>query len=46
MAIKQVIEVYEMLETPKIDPDEIKDFFLARGLDESEIEMQKIKDIL
>jgi len=43
MAFKQVIEVYELLETPKIDPNEIKDYFFARGLDKSEIEIQQIK---
>lgn len=44
MALKQVIEVYELLETPRIEPAVIKDFFLVRGLGESEIEMQKIKE--
>ncbi len=44
MAFKQVIDVYELLETPRIEPNEIKDFFVAQGLDESEIEMQKIKE--
>ncbi len=44
MALKQVIEVYELLETPRIEPAVIKDFFLLRGLGESEIEMQKIKE--
>jgi hypothetical protein len=44
MALKQVIEVYELLEIPRIEPAVIKDFFLTRGLSESEIEMQKIKE--
>ncbi len=44
MALKQVIEVYELLETPRIEPAVIKDFFLLRGLGKSEIEMQKIKE--
>ena len=44
MALKQVIEVYEMLETPKIEPEEIKDYFLERGLDNSEIMIQKITE--
>ena len=44
MAFKQVIEVYELLETPKIDPNEIKEYFSTRGLDESEIETQQIKE--
>jgi hypothetical protein len=44
MAFKQVIEVFELLETPRIEPAIIKDFFLVRGLGESEIGMQKIKE--
>lgn len=44
MALKQVIEIYEMLETPKIEPKEIKNYFLGRGLDDSEIMIQKITE--
>lgn len=44
MALKQVIEVYEMLETPKIEPEEIKNYFLLKGLDDSEIMIQKITE--
>jgi len=44
MSFKQVIEVYELLDTPVIEGDEIKDFFLERGIDESEIETRKIKE--
>ncbi len=44
MAFKQVIEVYELLDAPKIDPDELKNYFFARGLEESEIEIQNIKE--
>jgi len=44
MSFKQVIEVYELLDTPVIKGDEIKEFFLKRGIDESEIEMRKIKE--
>ena len=44
MAFKQVLEVYELLETPKINLNEIKDYFFARGLSESKIEIQKIKE--
>jgi len=44
MALKQVIEVYELLESPVIEGDEIKEFFLKRGIDESEIETRKIKE--
>ena len=44
MALKQVIEVYEMLDTPRIEPKEIKNYFLQKGLDDSEIMIQKIKE--
>ncbi len=44
MAFKQVIEVYELLETPVIKGDEIKEFFLERGIDKSEIETRRIKE--
>ncbi len=44
MSFKQVIEVYELLDTPVIKGDEIKEFFLKRGIDESEIETRKIKE--
>jgi len=44
MSFKQVIEVYELLDTPVIKKDEIKEFFLKRGIDESEIETRKIKE--
>lgn len=44
MALKQVIEVYELLESPVIEGDEIKEFFFNRGIDESEIETRKIKE--
>jgi hypothetical protein len=44
MSFKQVIEVYELLDTPVIKADEIKEFFLRRGIDESEIETRKIRE--
>ncbi|MGB2844488.1 MAG: DUF1177 family protein [Candidatus Aminicenantaceae bacterium] len=44
MALKQVIDVYELLDSPIIKGTEIKDFFISRGLDESEIKIQKIKE--
>jgi hypothetical protein len=44
MALKQVIEVYDLLETPVIDKGEIKEFFMTKGLGESEIEFQSIKE--
>lgn len=44
MALKQVIEVYDLLETPVIDKAEIKEFFMNKGLEDTEIETQKIKE--
>jgi hypothetical protein len=44
MSFKQVIEVYELLDTPVMKADEIKEFFLRRGIDESEIETRKIRE--
>ncbi|NIO47944.1 MAG: DUF1177 family protein [Candidatus Aminicenantes bacterium] len=44
MSFKQVIEVCELLDTPVIKGDEIKEFFLKHGIDESEIETRKIKE--
>lgn len=44
MALKQVIDVYELLDSPVIKGDEIKNFFISKGLDESEIKIQKIKE--
>jgi hypothetical protein len=43
MALKQVLEVFNLLETPEIDETEIKGFFVGRGLDESDINFQKIE---
>jgi hypothetical protein len=44
MALKQVIDVYELLDTAKIEESEIKNFFLKRGVKPSEIETRKIKE--
>lgn len=44
MAFKQVIEVYELLETPKIVKEEILGFFTEKGVEDSEIEMHKVKE--
>lgn len=44
MAFKQVIEVYELLETPKIVKKEILGFFMEKGAEESELEMHKVKE--
>jgi hypothetical protein len=41
MALKQVIEVYEFLDSPVIRESEVKEFFHSRGLDETEIETRK-----
>lgn len=44
MALKQVIEVYDLLETPRIDKEEILRFFADKGLDTSEIEIHRVKE--
>lgn len=44
MALKQVIEIFELLETPTIEKKEIQDFFIKKGLEESEIEIHKVKE--
>jgi hypothetical protein len=43
MALKQVLEVFDLLETPEIDGTEIRDFFVVRGLDESDMDIQRIE---
>ncbi len=44
MSLKQVMEVFELLETPIIEKSQIQDFFLQKGLEESEIEVHKVKE--
>lgn len=44
MAMKQVIEIYELLDTPEIDPEEIRRFFMGRGVRDDELEMRKVKE--
>jgi len=44
MALKQVIDVYELLDTAKIEESELKNFFLKRGIKPSEIEIRKVKE--
>lgn len=44
MALKQVIEIFDLLDAPAIDKTEIKSFFVNKGLDESEIEINKVKE--
>jgi len=43
MALKQVLEVFDLLETPEIDETEIRVFFVGKGLDESDINFRKIE---
>ena len=44
MALKQVIEVYELLETQEIKENEIKKFFIEKGLNEADIEIRKVRE--
>lgn len=44
MVLKQVIEICELLESPIIKENQIKEFFLIRGLAESEIQVQTIME--
>lgn len=44
MALKQVLEVFDLLETPKIEEDEIRDFFIDKVLEESDIDIQKVSE--
>ena len=43
MALKQVIEIYDFLDRPTIDIEELKTLFLARGLEEGEFENHKVR---
>ncbi len=43
MAIKQVTEIYELLDTPKIEIDELRAFFLKSGVEEEELKVEKIR---
>ena len=44
MVLKQVIEIYEMLDNPEIKESEMKEYFITKGLNNSEIETKKIKE--
>jgi len=44
MALKQVLEIFDLLETPEIEEAEMLDFFRDKGLEESEINIQKIME--
>ncbi len=43
MAMKQVIEIYELLDTQKIEIDELRTFFLKSGVEEEELKLEKIR---
>jgi hypothetical protein len=43
MALKQVIEIADLLERPAINLREIKSFFVGRGLDASEFASRRVK---
>lgn len=42
--MKQVIEIFELLDTSKIEGDKIKAFFLEKGVEEKELEMKTVKE--
>ncbi len=44
MALKQVLEVFDLLETPSIDETGVRDFFINKGLEESEIDILTIDE--
>ncbi len=43
MALKQVMEIYDFLERPKINCGDLKNIFLRRGLDSSEFESRRVR---
>ena len=43
MALKQVLEIFDLLETPVINEAEVRSFFINKGLEEAEIDIQKVK---
>lgn len=44
MAFKQVLEVFDLLETPIIDETAVRGYFVDKGLQESEIDLEKVKE--
>ena len=44
MALKQVLEVFDLLDTATIDKATIHDYLINKGLAESELEVQKVKE--
>ncbi|MCP2520228.1 DUF1177 domain-containing protein [Candidatus Aminicenantes bacterium AC-335-B20] len=43
MPFKQIIEIYEFLDSPLIKESELKELFINKGLEESEIEIHRVK---
>jgi hypothetical protein len=43
MALKQVLEIFDALETAEINTDTLKQIFIERGLNASEFETRKVK---
>lgn len=43
MALKHVMEIYDFLERPVIDIDQLKKIFLERGLEEREFESHRVR---
>lgn len=43
MALKQVIEVYDWLETPHLDPATVEKFFFEKGIKPSELEVFRVR---
>lgn len=44
MAMKQVIEILELLDTPKIEPGEVEKIFLERGVEKEELRLENLKE--
>ncbi len=44
MALKQVLEVFDLLDTATIDGAAIQNYLINKGLDESEIDLQKVNE--
>jgi hypothetical protein len=44
MALKQVLEIYDLLESPLIEESPLKAYFMERGLEESELEFSSVKE--
>lgn len=44
MALRQVIEIFELLDSPKIEPNEVMKIFLERGVEKEELRLENIKE--